>query len=147
MSENPTNDPASRFPRSAAITANDSHESCVPRMSGVETAHHEWIFDRNKRFNIQEPLIMSGFPARPPKVGFVSHPTRILEHFLMFSMRWALFGIFSSASIRVHPRPNDFSQDPREWLCLEKCRPTRCLEAPPTGPEFGITVNYSKESE
>ncbi len=94
-------------------------------MRDVETAHRERLFDRNKRLSSKKPLIMSGFPALAPKIGFVSYPT-----FLMFSIRWDFFHIFpfSSASIHVHLRPND-SQASRNWLCFEKCRPTRCLEA------------------
>jgi hypothetical protein len=130
MSENPINGPASEFSRSGAMTAIDSHESHVPRMRGRETPHHERLFERNKQLSSKRPLIMSGFPARPPKIGFASHPIHILECFPIFSIRWALFRIFpfSSASIRVNPRPHDFSQVCREWLCFEECPPAGCLD-------------------
>src|ERR1700720_4127897 len=46
------------------------------RMSVVKTAHHERLFERNKRLSSPKPLIMSGSPARlPQKNGFVSHST------------------------------------------------------------------------
>ena len=130
MSEHPINGPASEFSRSGAMTAIDSHESHVPRMRGRETPHHERLFDRNKQLSSKSQLIMSGFPARPPKIGFASHPIHILECFPIFSIRWALFRIFpfSSASIRVNLRPNDFSQVCREWLCFEECPPAGCLD-------------------
>jgi len=136
MSEKPSNGAASILSRSAAMMANNAHKPRRPRVRGVETAHHERLSEENKRLSSKKPIMISGFPP-------------ILERFLMVSIRWTLFRIFpfSSASIRVHPRPNDFSQDPREWLCFEKCRPTRCLEAPPPEPRLGITVNYSKESQ
>src|SRR5258708_608496 len=107
MSEKPTGGPASRFRRAAVMTANDSREACVPRVRGVETAHRERLFDGNKRLSSRKPLMTSGFLTPQPKIGFVSHPTPILERFLMFSIRWALFRIFpfSSASIHVHLRP------------------------------------------
>ena len=121
MSEKPISGLASKFPRSAAMTANDSHESDVPRIRGIETAHDERVLGKNKRLNTQKPIIMSGFPARRPKIGFVSHPTPILERFLMFSIRGTLFRVFpfSSASIRA-----------REWLCFEKCLFAGYLDPP-----------------
>jgi hypothetical protein len=147
MTEEPANRTASVFSHSGAMTANNSHASWIPRMRDVETVHHKLIFDINKRLSTPKTLVMSGFPARRPKIGFALHPTRILERFSMFSMRWALFGIFSSASIRVNLRQNDFSQASRNWLCLEKCRPAPRLEPPTLPGGLGITVNYSKESE
>jgi hypothetical protein len=124
MSEKPTNGPGSPFSRSAAMTANNSHGSCASRACAAsKQLITSGCFVRNKQLNTQGPLIMSGFNVRRPKIGFVSHPTHILERFLMFSIRWALFRIFPlSASIRVNLRPNDFSQESHEWLCLEKCR-------------------------
>jgi hypothetical protein len=96
MSETQSNS-APKFSRSVHKDANDAHQSCALRTRSPETAHHERLFyrdKRNKRLSWQKPFIMSSFPARRPKIGFVSHPTRILDRFLMFSIRWALFRTF-----------------------------------------------------
>jgi hypothetical protein len=146
MSEKPSNDATSIVSRSATMTANYSPEGSILSMRARETAHRGQLFNINKRLSSKEPLSMSGLPLLS-KIGFGLHPTPILERFLIFSIRWASFRIFTSAFIHVNLRPPDFCQDSREWLWFEKWRPERCIYPPPNGPELGVTVNCSKEAQ
>src|SRR5438067_7006368 len=104
MSKELTSGTPSSFPHSGPMTIYHTYKSCASRRRGPETAHHIW-------HTIEIKLLIT-------KIGLALHRTQIFGQFPTFSIRWDLFGVFSSNS--------------RKWLCFAKYQPR-------------ITVNYPKE--
>jgi hypothetical protein len=125
MSEKPANGQASLFSLSAAMTANDSCEFSSLRMRGIETAHHERLFDRNKRVSNKKAAHHERSYCSAPKIGSISAHRSSFRIFL---------------PVRICP---DLDSTRNHHHCAELCTlftsalgSFRILRPNPSGPRF-----------